>query len=149
MYERVSIKVTKLVDVRRLAIIPENKYIYWIYPFFIMWNKKIYPFWFSDFSQYQKYRGVELADQIRVLPVKTSNSSVAVIMSMSCGLNTASLDHQRWVGWPPVIGGGTGGLRCLREQFLNIPHPDHHHPPTSYTQKRHSFDSTLRDDSDE
>ena len=70
-------------------------------------------------------------------------------MSMSCGLNTASLDHQRWVGWPPVIGGGTGALRCLRAQFLNIPHPDHHHLPTSYTQKLHSFDSTHRDDSDE
>ena len=82
-------------------------------------------------------------------PVKTSNSLVSVIMSMSCGLNTASLDHQRWVGEPPVIGGGTGRLRCLRAQFLNIPHPDHHHLPTSYTQKLHSFDSTHRDDSDE
>ena len=88
-------------------------------------------------------------EQIKGRPVKTNNSLVSVIMSMSCGLNTASLDHQRWVGWPPVIGGGTGALRCLRAQFLNIPHPDHHHLPTSYTQKLHSFDSTHRDDSDE
>ena len=84
-------------------------------------------------------------EQIKGGPAETSNSLVSVIMSMSCGLNTASLDHQRWVGWPPVIGGGTGALRCLRAQFLNIPHPDHHHLPTSYTQKLHSFDSTHRD----
>ena len=44
-------------------------------------------------------------------------------------------------GEPPVIGGGMGGLVCLRAQFLNIPHPDHHHPPTSYTQRCHSIDS--------
>ena len=142
MYERFSIKETKSFDEVRLALIPENKY-----PLSIVWNNKDYPFGFLISPDIK--RGVEIADQIRVLPVKTSNSSVAVTMSMSCGLNTASLDHQRWVGWPPVIGGGTGGLRCLREQFLNIPHPDHHHPPTSYTQKRHSFDSTHRDDSDE
>ena len=51
------------------------------------------------------YSTVNIVD--RWLKLRGSNCLVAVIMSMSCRLNTASLDHQRLAGEPPVIGGGT------------------------------------------